>query len=90
MLDYDGPDNPHPPQRFGYLRLQRLGVYPGSLGNYGYSFGIPVITLELPSAGNMPNPAETQKIWADMLSWLEKNLSQIAQASPDQGDKLPN
>lgn len=73
VLDYDGPLDP--PQRFGYLRLQPLGIYPGSLGNYaGANLGLPTITLELPSAGIMPTRAQSQRIWADMLSWLEENL----------------
>ncbi len=73
VLDYDGPEQP--PQRFGYLRLHQLGTYPGSLGNYaGVNLGLPVITLELPHAGIMPTAAQSQRIWADMLSWLEKNL----------------
>lgn len=77
VLDYDGPENPPPPKQFGYLRLQPLGIYPGSLGNYGYSLGVPVITLELQSAGSMPSQAEIQKIWNDMLGWLGKNLNKF-------------
>lgn len=73
ILDFDGPL--HPPQRFGYLRLQPLGIYPGSLGNYsGVTRGLPTITLELPHAGIMPTGAQSQRVWADMLSWLEKHL----------------
>ncbi len=73
VLDYDGPEQP--PKRFGYLRLHQLGTYPGSLGNYaGTNLGLPVITLELPHAGIMPTAAQSQRIWADMQSWLEKNL----------------
>ncbi len=73
ILDFDGPL--HPPQRFGYLRLQALGVYPGSLGNYaGVTRGLPTITLELPHAGIMPTAAQSQRVWADMLRWLERNL----------------
>lgn len=73
ILDFDGPL--HPPQRFGALRLQPLGVYPGSLGNYaGLSLGLSTITLELPHAGILPTSAQSQRIWADMLIWLEKNL----------------
>ena len=71
VLDYDGPDVP--PERFGYLRLNQLGTYPGSLGNYaGIYLQLPVITLELPHAGLMPTAAQSQRIWSDMLSWLEK------------------
>ncbi|MGQ0698081.1 MAG: M14 family murein peptide amidase A [Panacagrimonas sp.] len=73
ILDFDGPLTP--PQRFGYLRLQPLGVYPGSLGNYsGVTLGLPTITLELPNANTMPSVAQSQRVWADMLMWLEKNL----------------
>jgi protein MpaA len=73
VLDYDGP--PDPPQRFGYLRLHPLGTYPGSMGNYaGIDLGLPVITLELPHAGAMPTPAQSQRIWSDMIGWLQQNL----------------
>lgn len=73
ILDYDGPLDP--PQRFGYLRLQPLGIYPGSLGNYaGMTLKLPTITLELPHAGIMPSSSQSQRVWADMLRWLESNL----------------
>ncbi|HUP91189.1 MAG TPA: M14 family murein peptide amidase A [Solimonas sp.] len=73
VLDYDGPRAP--PDRFGYLHLHLLGTYPGSLGNLvGVDTGLPVITLELPHAGIMPTPQQAQRVWADMLTWLEKNL----------------
>ena len=73
VLDYDGPRDP--PEKFGYLRLQLLGTYPGSLGNYaGVNLNVPVITLELPNAGVMPTAMQTQRIWGDMLKWLEENL----------------
>lgn len=75
VLDYDGPL--HPPQRFGYLRLQPLGIYPGSLGNYaGVALRLPTITLELPHATDLPTNAQSQRIWSDMLAWLERNLPQ--------------
>lgn len=73
VLDYDGPL--HPPQRFGYLRLQPLGIYPGSLGNYaGLVLRLPTITLELPHSTDLPTHAQSQRIWSDMLTWLERNL----------------
>lgn len=76
ILDFDGPLDP--PQRFGYLRLQPLGVYPGSLGNFaGSVLGVPTITLELPHAGIMPTHAQSQRIWSDMLAWLEQNLPKV-------------
>ena len=69
LLDYDGP--PEPPQKIGELHLHLLGVYPGSLGNYaGINLGIPVITVELPSAGIMPNNDQILKMWNDLLEWL--------------------
>lgn len=74
ILDFDGP-GAAPPQRFGGLRLNRLGVYPGSLGNYaGEDRGIPVITLEFPTASVMPSDAELDKVWGDMLRWIRDNV----------------
>jgi protein MpaA len=73
VLDFDGPT--HPPHRFGHLHLNQVGVYPGSLGNYsGLHKNIPVITIELPSALTMPSPAQVQRIWQDMLSWIDKSV----------------
>ncbi len=76
VLDFDGP--PHgmqPPLRFGRLHLHRLGVYPGSLGNFGgLKAGIPVVTLELPHALDMPNEVELARVWSDMQDWLKRNL----------------
>lgn len=51
VRDFDGPAKP--PQRFGRLIFNRVGVYPGSLGNYSglHKKNIPIITIELPNAG---------------------------------------
>lgn len=69
LLDYDGP--PEPPQKIGELHLHLLGVYPGSLGNYaGINLGIPVVTMELPSAGIMPSGEQISRMWNDLLAWL--------------------
>ena len=69
LLDYDGP--PEPPEKIGELRLHLLGVYPGSLGNYaGINLGIPVVTMELPSAGIMPSDDQITSMWIDLLEWL--------------------
>jgi len=69
LLDYDGP--PEPPQKIGELHLHLLGVYPGSLGNYaGINLGIPVVTMELPSAGIMPSSEQITSMWSDLLKWL--------------------
>lgn len=74
LLDYDGsvPE----PLRFGRLTLNRLGVYPGSMGNYA-ALGkqIPVITIELPSATAMPSLRDQRAIWNDMLKWIKTNIS---------------
>ena len=76
VLDFDGPPwGMQPPLRFGRLQLHRLGVYPGSLGNFGgLKAGIPVVTLELPHALNMPDEDELARVWRDMQDWLKRNL----------------
>lgn len=74
ILDFDGPA--HQPKRFGHLNLNRMGVYPGSLGNYGgLGKSLPVITIELPNANSMPPPSEQREIWEDMLTWLRRNIA---------------
>lgn len=73
LIDYDGPDSG--PERLGNLRLNRLGIYPGSLGNYGgVDLKIPVVTIELPHAGIMPSDAEVTQMWNDLVRWLVANL----------------
>ena len=75
ILDFDGPRTP--PARLGFLNLNELGTYPGSLGNYAGEFlGIPIITLELPHSEASPTVAQSGKIWTDLIKWLEKNLPQ--------------
>lgn len=73
VLDFDGPHDP--PSRFGRLQLNRIGVYPGSLGFFGgNNLNIPIVTIELPNARTMPPKAEVQRIWLDMLAWIEKTM----------------
>ena len=73
VLDFDGPAPV--PSRFGRLLFNRVGVYPGSLGNYGGRYhNIPVITLELPNARSMPTDLEIDRIWQDMLHWIPQNV----------------
>lgn len=73
VLDFDGPRRA--PRRLGHLHLDPLGTYPGSLGNYaGVQKNIPVITVELPSAGIMPTPAQVDHIWMDLVAWLKRNI----------------
>jgi hypothetical protein len=75
VLDFDGPPDVEPPQRFGPLYLRPLGVYPGSLGNFGgLKEGIPVVTLELPHALKMPSEVELAHVWRDMQQWLRSDL----------------
>ncbi len=69
VLDFDGPSVP--PQKMGRLYLDQVGIYPGSLGNYGgNTLAIPVITVELPSALKTPNNAEMRQMWLDLLRWM--------------------
>ncbi|MCL2021717.1 MAG: M14 family murein peptide amidase A [Betaproteobacteria bacterium] len=73
ILDYDGPRQK--PSRFGSLTLNQLGVYPGSLGNFGGVYrNIPVVTLELSHASMMPSAAEQRQIWTDMLAWITRHI----------------
>jgi murein peptide amidase A len=75
VLDFDGPVDP--PHKLGALILMPVGIYPGSLGNYGgVHKGVPVVTIELPHALDMPNEAELKNIWRDMLAWIESNVAQ--------------
>ena len=74
LLDYDGPDNP--PTQIGDLYLSQLGIFPGSLGNYGgVDLQKPIVTLELPSAGIMPAPEQIITMWRDLVRWLIDKLN---------------
>jgi protein MpaA len=73
VVDFDGP--PKGPERLGHLHLNLLGTYPGSLGNYaGVQMNIPVVTIELPSAGIMPTWEQIRHIWTDLVRWLIVSL----------------
>ena len=74
LVDYDGP--PKAPNSLGSLYLRKLGVFPGSLGNYaGIDLEMPIVTVELESAGIMPSNKEINKIWRDLIGWLQSQLS---------------
>lgn len=74
VLDFDGSGTP--PSKFGRLMFNRVGVYPGSLGNYGgLHKDIPVVTIELPNSQLMPSDAEVTRIWQDMVNWVQQNIS---------------
>lgn len=78
IVDFDGPSVP--PKKLGHLYLNLLGTYPGSLGNYaGVVRGIPVVTVELPSAGSMPTARQQDKIWLDLLNWLDEKIDRPVQ-----------
>ena len=73
IVDFDGNDTP--PSSLGRLHLNLLGTFPGSLGNYGGNkLDIPVLTVELPSAGILPGTYEQSKIWVDLVRWLKMRL----------------
>lgn len=79
LVDYDGPQAA--PKQLGSLNLWRLGTYPGSLGNYaGVDLGIPVVTIELASAGVMPSKSEVSHMWVDLVRWLKKEVPKQRQA----------
>ena len=73
LLDFDGPSVP--PSKLGRLYLDQVGIYPGSLGNYGgIHKRVPVVTIELPSASRTPTEAEIRQIWIDLLRWTSERL----------------
>ena len=90
LLDFDGP--PPAPRRLGSLQLDPVGVYPGSLGNYGGLVkNVPVMTLELKNARAVP-PAELAAMWADLQRWIYEQMANpgvqaSAQRSPMPGTK---
>ncbi|HYF17147.1 MAG TPA: M14 family zinc carboxypeptidase [Ramlibacter sp.] len=77
VLDFDGPSVP--PSRLGRLYLDQVGIFPGSLGNYGgVHKGVPVVTIELPNAMRTPLDAETRQMWLDLLRWMAERLAPAA------------
>lgn len=73
VLDFDGPSVP--PSKLGRLYLDQVGIFPGSLGNYGgIHKRVPVVTIELPSASRTPLDAEMRQMWLDLLRWTAERL----------------
>lgn len=73
VLDFDGPGVP--PPKLGRLYLDQVGIFPGSLGNYGgVHQGMPVVTVELPSALRTPLDAEMRQMWMDLQRWMGERL----------------
>ena len=73
VLDFDGPSVP--PSKLGRLYLDQVGIFPGSLGNYGgIHKGVPVVTIELSSASRTPLDSEIRQMWLDLLRWTTERL----------------
>lgn len=84
VLDLDGPAKA--PRSFGRLYFNRVGIYPGSLGNYGGMHkNVPVITIELPNALAMPKTDESRRIWTDMLAWIGRSVPPQESGSANPG-----
>jgi murein peptide amidase A len=85
VLDFDGP--PPPPLRVGELHLHQIGIYPGSLGNYGgLKKGVPVVTLELKHAAQAPSDKEMDMMWQDLTTWIDERLLKVETASTKNPD----
>jgi protein MpaA len=79
VLDFDGPSVP--PSRLGRLYLDQVGIFPGSLGNYGgVHKGVPVVTIELPNAMRTPLDAEMRQMWLDLLRWMSERVSRTPES----------
>ena len=73
VLDFDGPTTP--PAKLGRLYLDQVGIFPGSLGNYGgVHKRMPVVTIELPSAFRTPLASEMRQMWLDLVRWQSERL----------------
>lgn len=72
IIDFDGPPAPFSPAAgFGSLQQRSLGTFPGSLGDFAWNhLGVPVVTIELSSAGIMPSEREIAQMWRDMVRYL--------------------
>ena len=93
VLDFDGPAKGGyvPPSKLGRLYLDQVGIFPGSLGNYGgVHKGIPVVTVELPNSTRTPLDTEMRQMWLDLLRWTNEHIGERATqpSSPPLGVKL--
>lgn len=77
VLDFDGPAKEGfvPPSKLGRLYLDQVGIFPGSLGNYGgVHKGVPVVTIELPNSTRTPLDSEMRQMWIDLLRWMSERI----------------
>ncbi|MHA7833537.1 MAG: M14 family zinc carboxypeptidase [Algiphilus sp.] len=89
LLDFDGRRH-EAPERLGFLKLDQLGTYPGSLGRWaGEYLGIPVVTPELPHAGIMPTAQQAAEMWRDLEQWMVEHVVPGLPASPRLADSAP-
>ena len=66
------------------LYLDQVGIFPGSLGNYGgVHKGMPVVTIELPSAFRTPLESEMRQMWLDMLRWMSERIRPESPEPPE-------
>lgn len=85
VLDFDGPSVP--PSKLGRLYLDQVGIFPGSLGNYGgVHKGVPVVTIELPNAMRTPLDAEMRQMWLDLLRWMTER---VPAGAPEASSRTP-
>ncbi|MDO8450210.1 MAG: DUF2817 domain-containing protein [Rhodoferax sp.] len=90
VLDFDGPSVP--PSRLGRLYLDQVGIFPGSLGNYGgVHKGVPVVTIELPNATRTPQDGEMRQMWLDLLHWTNERVGPVQEvaAAPGSAPRTP-
>lgn len=81
VLDFDGPSRA--PDRLGRLQLSQIGIFPGSLGNYGgLQNGVPVVTIELPSALRTPGAEDMRRMWQDLLKWIDERVPARTAGAP--------
>jgi len=80
VLDFDGPSVP--PSRLGRLYLDQVGIFPGSLGNYGgVHKGVPVVTIELPNSIRTPLDGEMRRMWLDLLRWMRERVGTVQEVA---------
>ena len=93
VLDFDGPARQGfvPPSKLGRLYLDQVGIFPGSLGNYGgVHKGIPVVTVELPNSTRTPLDAEMREMWLDLLRWIAERVVDRSSDKATQRGKTAN